>query len=391
MAAFYDSEGSLQQVEVTLDTIREASHNSMSVRDWVNTIYPTNAEAYGDAFSQLCASEGIVLSPSRKNGIRAASLQSVLEGAPRMEASGAVVRNPNSQARILLMPAIGALVEDKLVGDLEMHANAYNSMIALDMTIADDWLLWPEVNMAKAEAGRTQATSQLARPARMMTLTTSEKQLRVPTYALGIEWSEQAMKYLNLDFISLAIARQIAVERNEKAQQDLLALLNGDDDVGQGPLSGIAGKVKTAVSLDAAATAGLTQDSWILWLYSGTAKRRITHVVTDIKGALAIERRANRPTVQGDNNTSPRINAEMSVLNPTWGDVQVFVTDDPNWPAKTIMGIDAQYAIQRVTSTNATYQAQEDFVLRRGSAMRWDYGTISRRLMPEAFEVLTYA
>ena len=79
------------------------------------------------------------------------------------------------------------------------------------------------------------------------------------------------------------------------------------------------------------------------------------------------------------------------MLNPTWGDVQVFITDDPNWPAKTIMGIDSEYAIQRVTSTNASYQAQEDFVLRRGSAMRWDAGSICRRLYLEAFECLTYA
>ena len=56
----------------------------------------------------------------------------------------------------------------------------------------------------------------------------------------------------------------------------------------------------------------------------------------------------------------------------------------------TIMGIDARYAIQRVTSTNASYQAQEDFVLRRGSAMRWDFGQICRRLFNDAFEVLTY-
>jgi len=389
MAAFYDAEGSLQQLEIDLTTVKDAANNRMTVREWVNTVYPTDADAYGDTFSQLCASEGIVLTASRKNSLRAPSLQSVLEGAPRLEA-GAVVRTPSQQARVLLMPAIGALVEDKLVGNLDMHANAFNSMLALDTTIADEWLLWPEANYTKPEQGRAQVTSQLARPARMLTLTTSEKQVRIPTYALGIEWSEQAMKYLNLDYISLSVARQIAVERNERAQADLLAMLNGDPDVGQASLSSL-GKVKTAVSLDAAATTGITQKAWMMWLYAGSATRRITHVVTDIAGAMAIEARAGRPTVQGDNNTSPRINAEASVLNPTWGDVQVFITDDPNWPAKTIMGIDSEYAMQRVSSTNASYSAVEDFYLRRSSAMRWDYGSIVRRLAIEAFEVLTYA
>ena len=390
MAAFYDEQGQIQQVEVTLDLVREAADNSMSVRDWVNTIYPTDANAYGDAFTQFCASEGLVLRTAKKAGLRAPSLQSVLDGKPKMEATGAVVRNPSQQARVLLMPAIGALIEDKLTGDMDMHASAFDSMIALDDTIADEWLLWPEANYSKPEQGRSQVTSQLARPARMLTLTTSEKQVRIPTYALGIEWSEQATRYLNLDFVALSIARQIAVERNERAQEDLRMMLDGDIDMGQASLASL-GKVKTAVSLDTTATAGLTQKAWMLWLYSGTARRRITHVVTDILGAMAIEARAGRPTVQGDNNTSPRINAEASVLNPTWGDVQVFITDDPNWPPKTIMGIDSEYAIQRITSTNASYQATEDFVLRRGSAMRWDTGSICRRLWTEAFEVLKYA
>ncbi len=290
------------------------------------------------------------------------------------------------------MPAIGALVEDKLLADLDMNANAFDSMIAMDTVIADEWYLWPEANFAGPEAGRSQITSQLAKPVNMLSLTTSEKSLRVPTYSLGIEWSEQATKYLSLDFISLSIARQMAVERNERANKDLLAMLSGDADVGQGALSGIANKVKTASGLDAAATAGITQLAWMLWLYNNGKKRRITHVVTDITGALAIQNRSGRPVITGDNGTSTRINTNESVMNPTWGDdVQVFITDDASWPAKTIMGIDARFAIQRVTSTNASYQAQEDFVLRRASAMRFDYGSVSRRLYNDAFEVLTFA
>lgn len=390
MAAFIDAQGATQQVEINLDTVRAAADNSLSVRDFINSSYTTDAEAYGDAFSQMCASEGIVLNTNRKYGVKSGNLDAVINGRPKMEA-GAIVKTPSSQARVLLMPAIGALVEDKLVANLEMNSNAFDSMIALDTVIADEWLLWPEVNMTGPEAGRSQVTSQLAKPVNMLTLTTSEKSIRVPTYAMGVEWSEQSTKYLNLDFIALSIARQVAVERNDRANQNLLAMLNGDADVGQGSLSSLS-KVKTAVSLDAAATAGLTQKAWMLWLYSNSKKRRITHVVTDINGALAIEARTGRPVVTADNGTSVRINTNESVMNPTWGaDVQVFITDDANWPAKTIMGIDREYAIQRVTSTNASYQAQEDFVLRRGSAMRFDYGTISRRLFADAFECLTFS
>lgn len=391
MAKFFDASGKIQEVNVSLDTVvRPAKDANMSVRDYVNATYETNAEAYGDAFSQLCESEGIVLGSNKKYGIKSPSLESVLSGRPEMEA-GVIVRNPSNQARVLLMPAIGALVEDKLVGDLNMNADQYDRMIAMDTTIADEWYLWPEANFAGPEAGRSQAIGQLSKPVNMLTLTTSEKSIRVPTFALGIEWSEQATKYLSLDFISLSIARQVAMERNARANENLLAMLNGDADVGMASLASLS-KVKTAVSLDSTATTGITQKAWMLWLNSNGKKRRIDWVVTDILGALAIQNRSGRPVIVGDNGTSVRINTNERVANPTWNDeVNVFITDDANWPAGTVMGIDSNYAIQRVTSTNASYEATENFVLRRSSAMRFDFGTLSRRLYNDAFECLTFA
>lgn len=391
MAGFINAKGENHEFEVSLDVIKAAADNRQSVRDYINSTLDTDASKYGDAFSQLCASEGIVLIPQKDYGMRAPSLQSVLSGRPILEA-GAVVRQPSSQARALLMPAIGALVEDKLVADLNMNADEFDSLVAQDDTIADEWLLWPEINFNGPEAARSQVTSQLAKPATMMSITTSEKSIRIPTFSLGIEWSEQATKYIQLDLLALAIARQVAVERNDRANQNLLMMLNGDADMGQGSLSSL-GKVTTAVSLDSAATTGITQKAWMLWLYQNSKKRKLNALVTDIAGAMALEGRANKPVITGDNPNSPRIDANVSVKNPTWNsDLPIFVVDPSvGWPAKTILGLDTRYAIQRVTSTNASYQAQEDFVLRRGSAMRFDFGQICRRIFTDAFEVMTYA
>ena len=391
MAGFINAKGENHEFEVTLDVIKAAADNRQSVRDHINSTLDTDASKYGDAFSQLCASEGIVLIPQKDYGMRAPSLQSVLSGRPILEA-GAIVRQPSTQARTLLMPAIGALVEDKLVADLNMNADEFDSLVAQDDTIADEWLLWPEINFNGPEAARSQVTSQLAKPATMMSITTSEKSVRIPTFSLGIEWSEQATKYIQLDLLALAIARQVAVERNDRANQNLLMMLNGDADMGQGSLSSL-GKVTTAVSLDSAATTGITQLAWMRWLYQNSKKRKLNALVTDISGAMALEGRTGKPVITGDNPNSPRIDANVSVKNPTWNsDLPIFIVDPSvGWPAKTILGLDTRYAIQRVTSTNASYQAQEDFVLRRGSAMRFDFGQICRRIFTDAFDVLTYA
>lgn len=390
MAAFIDAAGNTQQFEVTLETIRDAGTARETVRDYINGLLPTNVDAYGDSFSQLCASEGLVLNPSKKYNLKSPSIGAALNGRPTLEA-GAVVRNPSNQARVLLMPVIGALTEDKLAADLAMNANAFDSMIAIDTSIADDWLILPVANYKGPEEGRSQVISQLAKPVNMLVLTTSEKAIRIPTYSLGIEYASQAENYLNLDFIALSIARQVAVERNERANQYLLSMVNGDADVGQGSLAA-AGRVKTAVSLDSTSSSGITQKAWMLWLFSNGKQRRITHVVTDVLGMMAIQNRSGRPVITGDNGTSTRFNTNEVVANPTWNDnVSIFITDDANWPSGTVMGLDSRYAIQRVTSSNANYSSIENFVTTRSTIMRFDTGSICRRLYDTAFDVLTYA
>ena len=107
MASFIDHTGARQQVEVTLEnTVRAAQAANMSVRDYFNATYTTDAEKYGDAFSQVCASEGLVFQPSKQYGIKSPSLDAVLNGRPSIDAN-AIVRTPSSQARVLTMPAIG--------------------------------------------------------------------------------------------------------------------------------------------------------------------------------------------------------------------------------------------------------------------------------------------
>ena len=390
MAAFIDAQGNTQQVEIGMEHIRAARDNKMSVRDYVNTTFPTNAQAYGDTFSQMCASEGIVLMPDRKAGVMPRSLDATLNSTTYQ--AGSIVTNPNNQARVLLMPAITALVEDKLTGNLSQNADAFDKMVASDLVIDGDWALWPVANYSGPEAARSQVTSQLAKPASMLTLTTSENQVRIATKSLGVEWSDQAAKYLNLDFIALSIARQVAIERNAVAIDSLKAMINGDADVGQAALSGDSVKnAKTNFDTTLSVAGTLTQKAWMSWLNYKSNIRTIDTVVTDIAGAMAIEGRANRPTISGDNPNSPRIDTISGALNPGWAkEVRIFIMPaDAGWTANTLLGFDSRHAIQRIISAGASMTAIEEFAMRRGTGMRFDYGSIARRLYDDAFSVLT--
>ena len=390
MASFIDDKGQTQQISLDVSMYKQAADNNCSFEQFINRQYP--AQKHGNTFDQLLASEGIFVKGNRDLGIRAATMDEVLNGRPRMEA-GVIVKDAVPTSRILFPAAILSAVEDKLVADMEMTPNAFNSMVAVDDVISTNRYERPILNFSKPEAARTQGIAQLALPTSMLTITVSDVSRAIPTRSIGMEISDQALKSTTLDIVTMALARQRAVERNERAGEYILSLLNGDTDVSMAALSTIANKVRTAKSFDnSIAVAGnLTQRAWIGFLYNNAMRRTINYIITDIDGALAIEARTGRPTVSTDNNKSKRINTEMTVANPMWpDDVKVFIMPPGSgWPANTIMGIDSRYAIHRVVSTFCAFEGLESFILKRSTAMRFDSGEIVERLFDDAFDVMT--
>ena len=197
---------------------------------------------------------------------------------------------------------------------------------------------------------------------------------------------------LALDLVGLAVARQAAVEANERAQGYILSLLNGDADYSMAALSTFSGKVQTAASFDSSivAAGNITFKAWLKWLTQRSNYRVVTHVVSDLTTLLALRNMlAAEKTTQGPKD-NPSIDIGLSVVNPNWpAQIKFVLTDDPNWPANTIMGVDGRYGVHRVNSLTAQYSAIEAFAMKRSTMLRVDSGEIVYRFMDEAFEVLT--
>jgi hypothetical protein len=389
MPAFIDANGQVQQVQLEVGMYRTAHDQGLTLPQYLNRQYPT-AAGQPKAFEQLCASEGIFLKPNKDTGVRPASMHEIMNGSP--QAAGTILKEGVPASRILFPSAYLTAIEDKLVPDYTQAAATFDTLVAIDDSINNDRFERPVLNFSRPEGARSMAVTQLAMPNTMLAITAHDVMRKIPVRSLGLEISEQAMKATSFDIVGLSLARQAMVERNERANQHILALLNGDPDIGDVALSTITDKVVKAKDLDASITdAGkLTQTAWIKWLARNALKRKITHVITDLDGAMAIENRQGRPVITQDNPTSPRIDTIGQVLNPSWEpEVKIFLSTDPNWPAGTIMGIDQRYGIHRVTSLTATYEAIEALVMRRSTQMRFDVGDIAYRLFDEAFEVLT--
>lgn len=387
---YVDPAGDKKAMDLSLAVVKEASDEGFSLRQKLNAMYPTNAQRDGTAYEQALEQCGIFVKGNKDAGIRASSFDDILN--PSKEASSPITRDGVPASRILFPAVILGVIEDKLQVNRDTTPNALGQMIAVEDSIQGNRWERPVLNFSKPEAARSAPVSQLALPNVMLSVTASDKSMSIPSWALGMEISEQALRITSLDLVGLALGRQASVERNERANGYILSLLNGDTDLGMSSLTA-AGKVTAVNSLDSGVANGsgtLSQKAWLKWLTQNSTKRTITHIVTDLTTAMAIENRSGKPTVQNDNPTSVRLDTLFSVINPTWpASVKIFLTEDPSWPANTIMGFDKNYGIHKVNSLSAQYSAVEQFALKRSTALRFDNGELLYRLFDEAFEVLT--
>lgn len=388
MSKFIDNAGAVQDFPVDATIYRQAHDAGMSAMAFINQQCPTAADA-PTAFEQMCASEGMFLGRNEAFGIRPATMKAILDGGMQ---AGSITKEANPASRILFPMFQMAAMENKLRNKDYGILAMFDGAAAVVDTIDNEKFERPILDFSKPEAARSKAISQLSEPASMLTITASDKSYRITGTSIGLEISDQALASTSLDLVTMAMTRQAETELQERIEQTTLAFLNGDVDLDMVALSAVSGAVTTALSFDAAATSGITQKAWVKWLFNNSRKRKITHVICDLDSALAIENRAGRPTVQGDNANSKRIDTLENVINPMWPDkVQVLITMDPNWPAKTIVGFDASYGYHVVHSSVLNYSAAEAYAMRRSTKYRIDSGMIAYRLFDEAWSVLTYA
>lgn len=377
-----DQFGQTQQIKIDLQTLAEAKAGGFKhIPAMLNARFPA-AAGKPTAAQQLYAQMGA--------GMKGVKLNYALQG--QGFNAGAVTEDGSVAGRLTALPYLMDVIENKLTSSDYGIKGTFNRKAAMVESISGTKFERPILNFSRPEGARTRAIAQLSEPASMLTLTSSDKSWKITGSSIGMEVSDEAAAAVNLDIVQLSMARQAEVEELERVEQQMLAFLNGDTDLDMPALSSVTGAVKNAkTDFDSSLTVGtLSQKAWVNWLFYGSRVRRIDTVITNLAGALAIEGRAGRPVVTGDNATSKRIDTLESVVNPSWPDqVDVVISQDPNWPANTIVGFDSRYGYHVVNSTTLAYSAMEQFAIRRSTKYRVDTGSISYRLFDDAWQVLT--
>lgn len=406
MAFFYDKNNTVQHVQIGAEIHKAALDAGVSVPTYLNRKYGADANLeQGSVFHQLCASEGLTLPSKNDFGIRAATMADILDGKALMQAAGVTNTAQDgapfgSAARSLAPVAIIDIVEDLIAQDRVTDTVTFNMMVGQNIAIDGDNFIQPVISYKGSngpEQAKAQRMTDFAEPGSMLRLSTAERIRSLPTFSMGIEFSDKAQRSLSIDTIAMSIARYVEVERDQRVYGYLSALFSGDNDLVVGAIPAV-----TTASLDSSAAAGtVSHKAWVKFLARNRKKRHVTHVVMDIDTYLKVEGRTGRP---GSNNYDPtlvRIDPQAVAANSAQigfgNDVKYMIVDSAAdggpVPANTIWALDANKAITKVTNSAAAYSASEAFALRRSTAMRWDWAEAVYRSHGDSeltpFDVLT--
>ena len=396
MVSFIDANGQRQQIDLNgMALYREAMSKKLTLRQLINQKYPTSADQ-PETFKQFCVTAGLRFKADDHTGIPAASLMEVFDPYTP-DATSSITSNPAApDSRILFPAAIMELVEDKLVNDTNSAISAFEGMIGYRQTVASNRVEQPVISYSGnkgPEEAQFQRIAQGAAPPIMLSITASDISRRIPTMSIGMEITMEALQSNSLDIISLSLARFYSTAYYSMWTEQLGYILAGDSDAAVTPMSSATSalaQVKADVyDSTIAANGTLTQLAWLQYLYHNSMKMQKTHIVTDMAGAIAMDVRTNRPTnVQND--STDRLDVPFRVVYPNFqSNINVVVMPAGTWSANTIMGLDSRWAMYKINSSLAEYEAVESVVMRKTQQFRYDTGFITGRLFDDAYDVLS--
>jgi hypothetical protein len=392
--SFIDKDGHRQQVELNgMALYREAMAKKLTIRQLINQKYET-VDGAPETFKQFCVSAGLRFKADEQTGVPAANLLEVFD--PQMGASTFTSQPAVPDSRILFPAAIMEVIEDSLQSNVDPAVGSFESLVGYRQTIATNKLEQPVISYKGAkgpEDVQFQHVGQNTRPPIVLSLTASDTSRRIPTQSIGMEISREALASNSLDIVALTMSRFLRTADYNEWVSQLGYVLSGDPDAAVSSMSAGTSALSsvTAKSFDTAnisAAGSITQLAWLKYLYSNSMTMTKTHAVLDFDAAYAIDTRTNRPpraTGEVD-----RMDVPFSILYPNFqSDIKFVVMPTGTFTANTVMGLDQRYALGKVTSSMAEYEAIEEVVMKKSTELRIDRGFIVFRIFDTAFNTMT--
>jgi hypothetical protein len=386
--SFIDSASQRQELDIAVEDYREAGDLKMSLSQLYEMKYPSDPDLGCSTFEQMCASAGIRVRPDPARGIGASSMKEIIYGSRSMVAQGPITRpsgeSSNTPSSRLLFPqVIMNLVEASLIDNKDHYLAPWENAIALRTTVSAARVDQPKIDTTSMEDGDSyQPIAQLAEPANMTRITLSDISYAIPTKAIGLEISDQALQATTIDLVAISLASQARIERIKRLETDMQAMISGDIDTGV-----VTSPIVNASTYDPAINAGLpiTQLGFSKFLRANSITMNMTHMIMDDDTFLALEGRpgvVSVLTAPAPNQAGP---GAVLLANASFPTPQALILPSAIVGANVILGFDSSKALHQITNQLASYTAIENFVLRRAVSFRWDYGSLMTKLHDDAW------
>lgn len=411
--SYIGAEGKAKTGELRLEDYALADRYNLKVSQLLNEKYSDADPRFGTAFQQGARSLGIYTKPDPKYGILPTTVKDILSGecmhrmsAVQMASSpsggGIIVspggnQGPNSTpaSRLWFPETVMDLAMENLRGDWSQEMSTFNSMLAMDQTIATEMFVQPYINTSAPEAVRSAPIGQNALPKNMISLTSSQTAKTITTNSIGLSISDQAMANTTIDLVGIIVASQMYGENLASLWENLSSIVAGNIDAGTTAMTPVDGTV-----YDSDMTGGvITHKGFLKMLNRPDRAMQYDCIIGTLDDLLAIQGRTGRPlmfdpTTSGmnmGNAGSYGLTQEVSVANFSNPTPIFLIVPDGLWAAQHLLTFSKSRFLARVRNSSANYAAVEAFVLQRTTNWRWDFGEMVYVLNADSGKLVDYS
>lgn len=378
-------EGKEVEFKASMALYQQAAENKRDVRTEARYAAAEQGVAWdpakGDLLDQMFSASGLLDGQYGGNALTFADMQKQTLANGFRAPDG----NDNSIGARLLFPQmiLETLRADALKDDGSDIIAQWQGMVATTTNLNGQKAEQPIIDVSAPEGSRSGRIAQMAEPETMISITTGQKSYRVPTHSIGLLISDEARASTSIDIVRIVMEAQARGERIRRIQEQLKSMVLGDEDLDMEALPTVKASSFDS-SIDKANT--ITKKAYIKWLKHNKSMANLTRVLTGIDEALLVDDQL-LPKVTGSDSaliSTPFGGVDFGIPTP-----QFTTFDQDVFGAGVLVGLDPRYAIQRFVNISASYDAIEEYVMRKATGFRVDHGEMATRLYDDAWSVLS--
>lgn len=371
----------LKEVPLTVEAYKHAAEKGMTLRQYVKHIATDADYSMGDPLDQMYAQSGLF--DAQKFNMPSMTLKDLI-AEPLADGFRRPDGSDNSLGARLLYPQLilETLQANAMRDDGSDILAIWESLIATSRNINGTKAEQPIIDTSAPEGSRSGRIAQLGEPETLVSITTGDKSYRIPTNSIGLMVSNEAMQATTIDIVRVVMEAQSRGDRIRRVNEMLKAMVFGDVDTGISALP-----VTKISAFDSKITAAntITKRAFLKWLHS-MENFAINNVLTNIDTAIDLDEGLFPKQTAGDASkiATPFGGLDLGLTTP-----KVTPFKPETFGAGILVGLDSRYAVQRFVNVSASYDAIEEYVMRKATGFRVDYGEMATRLMDEAWSVVS--